>query len=66
MQDWNLGEKGIDKLCRYKDCPNCLVPAPIMVDGKENLCFLDARKLSILEPILPEKTSKGIKTVFKI
>ena len=35
-----------------------------MVGGEENYWFLDALKYSISEPILPEKTWKGIKTVF--
>ena len=49
---------GIDQAQRYKDCPNCLNPARIMVGGKETLWFLDALKRSISELILPEKTLK--------
>ena len=44
-------------------CPNCLIPAPIMVGGEENLWFQDALNHFVSELILPEKTWKGIKTV---
>ena len=35
-----------------------------MVGGEETCWFLDAVKCSSSDPILPEKTWKGIKTVF--
>ena len=37
---------------------------PTMVDGEENLAFVDALKSSISVLILPEKTWKGMKTAF--
>ena len=35
-----------------------------MVSGEENLWFIDALKRCISELMLPEKTWKGVKTVF--
>ena len=61
---WIWAAQGSDQVQGYKDCPNCLIPAPNMVGGEENLWFLDALKGSISELILPEKTWKGIKTIF--
>ena len=47
-----------------KNCPNYLMIDPTMVDGEENLAFVDALKSSISVLILPEKTWKGMITVF--
>ena len=47
-----------------KNCPNYLMIDPTMVGDEENLGFIDALKSSISVLILPEKTWKGMKTVF--
>ena len=57
-------EQSSDLVEGYKDCSNCFISAPIMVDGEENLWFLVALKHSMLELVYPEETMKRIKTVF--
>ena len=61
---WIMAAQGRDQAQRYKDCPNCQIPATTRVGGEENLWFIDALKCSISGLILPEKTLKVLKTVF--
>ena len=60
---WIWAVLGIDKFQGYKDCPDYLYAAPIMVGSKKIFWFLDVLKRSTSELTLPEKTLEGIKTV---